>query len=152
MMIRRISVLLLGLAVLSVGVGERADAATEPDRSDAKDNRNIRIRPSDIRSWKAVDQQSLVITTRNRQRYLVELKHNCNNLRASNPNDSALYTNERTIDRRAAIRLVPRDRLDYLFDHRSGGSVDFAMDMQANSDYCPIRQITALGREKSRKT
>ncbi|MGD9582270.1 MAG: DUF6491 family protein [Lysobacterales bacterium] len=151
MTIRRIPVLLLGMAVFAVGAAT-VGAATPPPGSDAKDSDNIRIRPSDIRTWKAVDQTSLIITTRNHQRYLVELKRSCNNLRGSTPNDNALYTNERYIDRRGAIRLLPRDRLDRLFDHQSRASVDFAMDMEANSDYCPIQQITALGREEKRKT
>lgn len=112
----------------------------------------VSIRPNDIRSWKSVDQRSLVITTRNHQRYLVELKRSCNNLHGS-LNDAALYTNEHSrIDDRGAIRIVPRDRLDRLFDHQSHASVDFAMDMEANSDYCPIKQITALGREDKKKT
>ncbi len=112
----------------------------------------IRIRPNDIRSWKSVDQRSLVITTRNHQRYLVELKRSCNNLHGG-LSDATLYTNEHSmIDHRGSIRIVPRDRLDRLFNHPGTRSVDFAMDMEANSDYCPIKQITALGREDKKKT
>ena len=148
---RRVS-LLTGFALATVVATAAAAGPSETivdDGMKAANSRSINIRPRDIRTWKSVDQRSLIITTRNHQRYLVELKNRCHNLHGS-MSDATLYTDEHYIYNRGAIRIVPRDRLDRLLDQPHTRSVDFAMDMEANSDYCPIERITALGREEKK--
>ncbi len=106
---------------------------------------SVRIRTSDIYSWTSDDDHKLVLTTKRREQFLIEFERPCFNL-SLGPNSNALITDTSWLDSHGSVRVLNRDHLPPgHFSDFGGGS--FRMATNAYSAYCPIKDITALGKK-----
>lgn len=134
------------LAFISLNAAA-VSAHPSPGTND-KPAKSIRIRTSDIAGWNSNNNTSLIITTKRRERFLVELDRSCYNLRHGS-RDNALLTDSTWLDRHSGIRLLDRFSLENQL--LRGRNHDFFQAANVLGAYCPIKQITALGRaEKNR--
>lgn len=138
----------LGLLISTLFTVAAVTAKPLPDTTD-KSAKLTRIRASDIAGWSSDNNTSLVITTKRRERFLVELDRSCFNLRHGS-RDNALLTDSAWIDRHSGIRLLDRFTLENQFLH--GSNNNFFQAVNVLSAYCPIKEITALGRAEKRKS
>lgn len=110
----------------------------------AKKPTKERIRVSDIDSWKSDNDSSMVLTTKWRDQYLVEFERRCGNLKKGN-RSYALVTDSTWLDRNGYIRLLDRDLNPNLFSDSPGFPI--AMTINSRSNFCPVKEITALGKK-----
>ncbi len=143
----KVSFLLIGLLVASAAAPVAIAEQEQPMVVYATDTTPVRIRTSQIRSWTSEDDLKLVLTTNQREQFLVEFERPCFNL-SRGPDANALVTDSSWLDRNDAVRIMHRDHLPLggLADHNGG---DVRMTVNANSSYCAIRNITALGKKAS---
>lgn len=145
-------ILITGLAATSLA---RADTPAEEATGDEpmvvyadaekQKSSNVRIRTSDIYSWTSEDNHRLTVTTRRREQFLIEFERPCFNLKLG-PRTNALITDTSWLDRNGYVRLLNRDHLPFGYFNDFGRS-SFRMTTNAYSAYCPIKDITALGKK-----
>jgi len=106
----------------------------------------IRIRSRDVQGWKSESDRQLLITTKRRDHFLVELTKPCYPLRGR-ANDGILYTrwSDEMIGPNDAIRIIPQDRYRTLILNRQNLG-NFDMELSAIADTCRVASITALGK------
>jgi len=113
--------------------------------ADKQKSSNVRIRTSDIYSWTSDNDHRLTVTTRRREQFLIEFERPCFNLKLG-PRTNALITDTYWLDRNGYVRLLNRDHLPFGYFNDFGRS-SFRMTTNAYSAYCPIKDITALGKK-----
>lgn len=150
---RLLSVLVLLVPGLLFGTtsAEEAPLIVTAESAKSAASAPIRIRSSDVQGWKSENDRQLLITTKRRERFLVELTRPCYPLRGT-ANDGILYTRWSTelIEARGAIRIIPHDRYrNLILNRQSLGNFD--MELAAAADTCRVESITALGKAERPK-
>jgi hypothetical protein len=138
---------LIGVGLLALFLAPQIMADEPPMVVYAQNPDKVRIRTDQIRSWSGESDTRMVLTTKRRDQYLVEFARPCFNL-SRGPSSSALVTDYQWLDRNSHIRLLDRDRLPGSQLSALGGG-NFEMHINSYSSFCPIKDITALGRKAS---